>query len=1018
VKSVAQALHHVERSLERLREADALDQKLAEYAFFPLTHIFNEAPRLSSQCLESAVHSVSILVLQGWRHHLAPQLGKQLLILMTLVAGSDAKKRLEPASEDLKVAAFQCINALVIELTNRADALRMFDDVGSKSIVDQLAYCLLESVAEATSDQVQHAAAEALLTLVASISDRVLLASLLPRTASSLTHSLRTSTKARRTRKVLIAYLKLLKHMLRVVLGDDVAYPIVNSEEPSGKVELAPESALDETWLRATATQVNLVVVQVLKLRNHEHAAVRQAVADLCLMIITDCPRSLSESLAVAIETIVFIAQRTDGTPLISRLENAAILDPNIIGMLMTKLRDWIQSLPRVMQAIDDKVKQHLFGQIQVSMTIAAHCSHASDEITRSLAFKMLESITALDGPTSSKFQPLLQNPDALSQDLGPSGTNPSKVFAPLILNHSSQLESVVQLNRLVQSLHQNGASNQIARLLIDRISGVSTQEKVSGVWLAMQCLKEADAHDFLLQLEDDHEDDVAISRPRLITDLYAVVLPCLLTDSISDTDSDWRLTALAIECTFMQAKQLEISYRPELLDTLYPILSLLGSGNPYLRSHALTGLNLLAKACQYPSTSDMLIDNADYLINAVGMKLNAFDVSPQAPQVLLMMLRLCGARIVPYLDDLVGSMFSSLDNFHGYPTLVELLFQVLKVIVDESKTAPHLAVTNGLSSPNYQKVIDEPSQISDVLDDLRKRSARKRKTYSHVGDAADAAHRPWTSFESRIQEIEGRESESPGGQDEEQEKQTLTRGDGRTLSKPHQLLLNIATATSPHLTSPSPKVRSILLQLLDDISPLLAQDENTFLPLINSVWPAVVQRLLDYGDDPSDAETAYNICAAAETIATFCRDAGSFMSSRIDEIFPKLRTLFGRVRSHSKLKGAVRQKATDTKAVAPPTYDVRMSSMRSSESSILAALTRMLAAVLTFVRVSADVGDEIVAMLAALAHRPANGYVKVALHSYNADALWLWTMLSESAEMDSLPNKTSSQGGSSPSAG
>ena len=113
------------------------------------------------------------------------------------------------------------------------------------------------------------------------------------------------------------------------------------------------------------------------------------------------------------------------------------------------------------------------------------------------------------------------------------------------------------------------------------------------------------------------------------------------------------------------------------------------------LRKHAMTGLNLLAQACEYPSTGDMLIGNVDYLINSVALKLNSFDISAQVPQVVLMMLRLCGARIVPYLDDLLGSIFSAVDNFHGYPRLVELLFRVLKGVVDESRKQPELMITS-----------------------------------------------------------------------------------------------------------------------------------------------------------------------------------------------------------------------------------------------------------------------------------------------------------------------------------
>jgi hypothetical protein len=72
-------------------------------------------------------------------------------------------------------------------------------------------------------------------------------------------------------------------------------------------------------------------------------------------------------------------------------------------------------------------------------------------------------------------------------------------------------------------------------------------------------------------------------------------------------------------------------------------------------------------------------------MVNAVSLKLNVFDLSPQTPVVLKMMLKLVGPKLVPHLDDLVVSIFSILDGFHEYERLCEELFLVLGIIVEES---------------------------------------------------------------------------------------------------------------------------------------------------------------------------------------------------------------------------------------------------------------------------------------------------------------------------------------------
>ena len=995
MKKVSHALDDVQKVLQRLSDLDALDEKLAEYAFFPFTHIFNEAQRLSASCLESSVNSLAILASKGWRQHLAPEMGKQLLILMTLVAGADSKRQLEPPSEDLKVAAFHCIDLVVKQLALRTDTKRLFDDVGSKSIVDQLAYLLLESVTEDSSAQVQVAAAEALLTVVSAISNRVLLASLLPRTASSLTQSLHSSTKARRTRKVLIAYLKLLIFMLRSVISDTVVYPLSERPSPPNSHAADTSEALNGSWLQATSAQVNLVIVQVVNLRNHEHSEIRHTVADLCLMIITECTRSLSESVPVAVETITSIAQSEDGASLVKKLENVSISYPEVADILATKLRDWIQSLPRTMQANNEQIKQRQLGQIGVAIEIAAHGSHISEDLLTAFANKILESVTLSDSPERTQQRALLEDDRLDSLLLGSESVSQVEAFSPLIMTHAAQSESLTELGHLLGTLQQTGFGKKVARIVINRIPDLESTEKVSGIWLAMRCLEEGgtdNTHDFLLNLSETQE-DITVSRPRLVSELHAAALPCLLDDDSSSTSKDWRLTALAIEVTVLQAKQLEISYRTELMDSLYPMLSLLGSMNTRLRTHAMTGLNLLADACRYASTSDMLIDNVDYLINSVGMKLDSFDVSPQAPQVLLMMLRLCGTRIVPYIDDLVGSMFSALGNFHGYPKLVELLFQVLRVVVEESKKSPQLAVTNGHSARNHEKQMEHPSTVADILEDLQRRKSRKRKQGNADENDVGAPHRPWKTFESEMTDLEGRESEAVEDSAGQQTYQAGKEEGNQKLSKSHQLLLSIAKSVPSHLTSPSPQVRNILLQMLDEVSPLLAQDEDSFLPLINSVWPAVVSRLLDQQDSPSDSETTYNICAAADTIATLCKNSGNFMASRIEDILPQIRKLFEQVRGSNKaLRGGAGLATTTDLAVHSA---LSISAPRSSSGLILAALIRLLASILTHVRLSEDRGDEIVNLLGHFSTRPAN-QVKEALLTYSSDALWLWSRLYE----------------------
>ena len=112
-------------------------------------------------------------------------------------------------------------------------------------------------------------------------------------------------------------------------------------------------------------------------------------------------------------------------------------------------------------------------------------------------------------------------------------------------------------------------------------------------------------------------------------------------------------------------------------------------------------------------------------------------------------------------------------------------------------------------------------------------------------------------------------------------------------------------------------------------------------------------------------------------------------MSTRIDEIFVKLKKLFKQTEAaYSSIKSSgARSGGKDL--VSTSTGVLSTSLARSSQGQVLGALIRLLTTVLTHVRVTDDIGDEIVDMLAPYAEKREE--VMKAVIEFNADALWLW---------------------------
>ncbi|KAK2807424.1 hypothetical protein FQN51_003251 [Onygenales sp. PD_10] len=951
-KDVLKALETVHSVLNEISGRYGLDEKLAEYAFFPLTHIFNETQRVSVRCLELAVRCLQILIEKGWRQKLSIQLGKQLLILLTLMAGGtpgqnkDQAQR-KPDSEELSIAAFECVGSLCQVLAGPAAAAAIFNEIGTSTVIDQTVYVLLEGVMDGSSDKVQLSAATALRSLNARITHRVVLASLLPRSVSALTKALRPTTQMRRSYQVLCCCLETLTEILRGVLNDADVAASATQEEQAEKQSSKDTIALDDSWLNATSSQIKLALANVIRLRTHDRDDVRHVLLELCLMVIEQCPKSLSDSLSMMVETVVVLAEtdeRNTTNDAFMALKHLTMSSGLVSNILKSSMHTWIIALPRMMRSNDDVAKQRAIRQISTAFQVLSETQPSSEILDDTLATSLRDSVSAAIKSTSMAPQPLPNASTTGSEISVIDDGNPSTSFQPVLMEHRSQQRTLSELHSMISKLSSTDTSLSLVQSMLKMVYVSSGEGLLAPFWLTLSFLK---SNSDQLEVDDMLDiDTTSPSRSAVVEELYSISLP-LLTDLSSANPTDWRLPALALEAVALQAQQLGESFRPELIDALYPILQLMGSSNPNLRHHAMTCLNILTGACNYPNASTMLVDNVDYLVNSVSLKLNTFDISPQAPQVLLMMVRLCGASLIPYLDDLVGSIFAVLDAFHGYPKLVELLFSVLGTIVDEGAKMPaQLAITgtDTEQSINHLKTPRQPRSIADIASQFKRRK-EKRSHHSTSPSSSPTPHpkRPWTA------ELDGPQPEPEPMDEDETPPASETdhlpppnndNPDEKPLSKSHTLLLNIAKSIPPHLSSPSPFLRRSLLTILTRALPILSHDENTFLPLINDTWPSVSARITAPPTFPSDSsstalatapttrhdptprattidesgirEETYVTVAACATISAMCEGAGDFMSSRLEHEFPRWKKLYlrcwERVR-HDSEKAAERQR-------------------------------------------------------------------------------------------------------------
>lgn len=836
---------------------NALDGNLADYAFFPLSIIFRESKELPVRAVEAALNCLRILISYGWRIHISADLGKQLLILLSFLAGGNHDGESgKDVSEELAIAAFECLESLFDSAENAG--LGSPKSVGSENVpvLGHAISVVLDGIAKGPSAMVKAAALSALDSIIRSINDLEVLRRFVPGTISSLTKLIRPGSGSGVPYKIIRSSLEILERLLNKVISD-VTGDSSSKNTQSGQINTSKEHQQQvDPWVQASSGQIKLALANIIPLQYHERFEVRRSLFNLSMSILQNCRTSLSKSIPMLIETLLVIcAQKSspDASELLNQATTAILNDPDILEIVKNSLHEWIIALPRIMQSSDDTPKQRAITRVSTAFEIISAQNVISSILENAVALNLRSSVfTALQIDNSPVVHPISEGSLEVAKMLqsSDSGRGGLLNFRPVLFAASSQKSTLDGLRTLAKQLQVLPMSSTFQQGVLESLRKTAGDEQLANLWLSLQLLNQNETS------EETHEMDQYLNIPSeeniftpIIDDVYSFALDILSEPSFEKESANWRLQALSLEVIALQAKHQKQDFRPELVDALYPILERMGSSNAALQNHAMTCLNLVSTYCTYPSPGALIVANADYLVNAVALKLNTFEVSPQAALVLVMMVKLCGPALVPYLDDLVETIFTILACFHGYPRLVESLFSVLHAIVEESgKTSPR-AIEFSPFAPRRQPAY-QPLTIAALAERLKHQFA------TSLSSPPDSPRSPPL------------QPSSPPPEPPEK--------DPPPLPPSITLLLSIATQTQNHLTSPSPPLILSLLSLLSHAFPSLTPYQDQLLPLLATLFPLLVIHL----HSPSPQISI----AASTALTAACEAGGDFLASKIQD--------------------------------------------------------------------------------------------------------------------------------------
>jgi len=587
--------------------------------------------------------------------------------------------------------------------------------------------------------------------------------------------------------------------------------------------------------------------------------------------------------------------EETTKSSLKTGLKDLACIYPELGDSIKSALYNWITGLPRVMQSSDERAKQLAVRSILRGSKMAAALQMDSSTLEDALGGSLRDSIVTL--VKGSKKPKIVDDIGDVSDSLALAKSGMElATYSPILLESESEKQTREEIASLISKIGSPTQQVKLAMSMLGYVRDGEGVDRVASYWLAFQLLKATYSHtseldemfDFSSLGETDYQEEA-------FRELYDFSVSVLAAHSDS-VEADWRLEAISLEVAAFAASRLKSDFRPELIDVLYPITTFLGSPVPQLRQHAMVTLNSVAASCGYNSVSDLIVDNADYMVNSISLRLNSFDITPASTKVLSMVIRLTGPRLIPYLDDVVQSIFAALDNYHGYPVFVESLFSVLVEVVTQGAKSNALLLED-TKTIDHRKKPPLSLGVPGILESLQKRIERAERAKQEEEELRKGRvphpQEPWGKGKDKGKEKEANTAgelldkltkasqpkdddavdEDKEDEEENRDKTVATREEEKQPTPTYAILSRILSLTQHYLTAPTPTLRRSLLSLITTASSALAPDEDSFLPLVHAVWPVVIPRLRD--SEP------YVVVAACDALAGLCRAAGDFMSTR-----------------------------------------------------------------------------------------------------------------------------------------
>jgi hypothetical protein len=758
-----------------------------------------------------------------------------LLGMLTLITGGWMTS---PISQSIRLAAIRCLHALLVNLVDDAQLLAGV----TPKVLGKLAVYIQRH---------QHQEYRKILKAMLQLTENIVVA---------VFSDIRQNDWMP-TSMIMVTDITQFKDTSRRLLNNKTDDIDVKTTEKIIKTQQGsfPLVVRNTAWINLTKPKLYKALDAILTVKSHIEVSIRLACLHLATQIIQHCSNTLDSLLPLLLDTILIYVDdeseqiREIWQQTINQLKQHPVVSRQLPNALSERLRDGLVQLPDLLLLREGQTKRTEQSLQLLNGYLSLLDTEAPTIISLEMPSISLGLLRALHHDTGSII-------DISQQHSG------IEVITNLGMDDTSTSNFVRETRKadtaLIRLFKRLGAVGDIELLLDHFMRLLQTTELEA---YHVQCILvigwllegAATISTFDSLAVDNYLHFDTVESNHLVSSLAIAVLQDIIETNLSTNSSQYNnetQSALRnIACLQLVTICTKIipstDLQPLLIDLLYPLCEQLANPMASIQIAASNALYAVANTMGYPSLRDLLLDNVDYMMNAVSLRLRHLSNTSHTPAMLSAVIKVTGLAILPYIEDVVEDVIDGLEEY--YIENEWLRGQLVHTLSALSCAMAPTTTAKTLMNRQHNTIEQEENQTNEM-------------------------NRPSAAVQLFISQLNSSQTSIPLD-DKAIEPTTTKQVDDAALHLKMNYAERILTSLQNHTTLPDITHRIDVLDAIAACTLVLRDDRRRIDPLVAQVWPQLVANL----SSTHQLEESLTIkIATARAITAICQTCDTFIAS------------------------------------------------------------------------------------------------------------------------------------------